>query len=220
MAADLKRRLIAEITKPTERDKQVKVGPSSLGNPCARCLGRELAGVKAERDFSMYPWLGTAVHAYLETQVFQDAKHELKLVTGEVPGYGTVNGTTDMYLLDNEGTPEEEGTVVDWKIVGKKKTQEYRVKGMKTQYRYQGQIYGKGCEDAGMRVDSVSIVCIPRDSGDPNDIWVYTEAYNREMAEAAFARAGAIYAIVQEDGWDTERLPSDDDCYDCKMEAW
>jgi hypothetical protein len=33
------------------------------------------------------------------------------------------------------------------------------------------------------------------------------------MAEAALARAGEIYAIVQEKGWET--LPSDKDCWDC-----
>lgn len=214
---DLKRLLIAEITKPSERDKQRRVGPSGLGDPCPRCLGRALADESPDQEFSLYPWLGTAVHAYLEEKVFPDMEHELKLWVGDVPGYGSIKGTTDMVYIDPE---TGEITVVDWKIVGLKKIKEYRVKGMKTGYRYQGQLYGNGLRLDGRKPDKVAIVCIPRDSGNVNDIWVYEEAFQEEMAEAALARAGAIYAIVNEHGWDTELLPSDDDCYTCKMEAW
>lgn len=204
--SNLKVRVINEITKGTERDKQKRIGPSGLGNPCPKCLGRELAGESEDREFSLYPWLGTAVHSYLEHNTFPEAEHELKLYVGEVEGYGPINGTTDIWF-------EEDGIVGDWKIVGLKKIKLYRVKGPPLQYRYQAQLYAKGCELAGKVVDSVAIVFIPRDSGDVNDIWIHEEAYQPEMADAVLARASMIYKMVQESGW--ENLPSSDDCWEC-----
>lgn len=214
-AGDLKLRLIQELTKPTERDKQRRVGPSEIGNPCPKCLGRALMDERADQDFSLYPWLGTAVHSYLEENVFPEGMHEMRLDVGEIPGYGPVKGTTDMYL---------EGSVVDWKIVGLKKIKGFKInpvghsRGVSTQYRYQSMIYAKGCELAGMPVDDINIVFIPRDSGDVKDIYVHSEAYQPEMADKALARAGFIYEFAQEKGW--EALESDDDCYTCNFVAW
>lgn len=212
----LKSELIYDLTKPTERDKQHRAGPSDLGNPCPKCLGRKLAGEAGQSDFSLYPWLGTAVHAYLETQVFQDesARHEIKVEVGEVAGYGPIKGTSDLVLQQH---PELGSWVVDWKIVGLKKIKEYRVKGAPDRYRYQGQLYARGCELAGFPVDSIGICFIPRDSGNVNDIWIHEEEYQPEMAEAVLERAGRIFAIVQSDGWET--LPSDDACWECSR-SW
>jgi hypothetical protein len=206
--------LIREITKPTERDMQSRVGPSALGNPCPRCLGRALAGDSGEDNFSLYPWLGTAGHYYLQHTVFQtpDYLHEQKLYVGDVPGYGPIKGTSDLIRITDPKT------VVDWKFVGIKKINSYRANGAPTQYRYQGQLYGRGCELAGYPVDSIAIVFIPRDSGVVNDIFVHEEAYQPGMAEAALERAGEIYAAVLDKGW--EYLPSHKDCYVCNYGGW
>lgn len=206
----LKVDVIAAITTGTERDNQKRIGPSGLGNPCPKCLGRELAGESDDREFSLYPWIGTAVHHYLEHTSFPEAEHELKLYVGDVEGYGAINGTTDIYF-------PELGLVGDWKIVGLKKIKEYRVKGVPAQYRYQAQLYARGCELAGKLIDSVAIIFIPRDSGNVNDIWIHEEEYQPEMAEAVLARAGTIYEIVQREGW--EGLPSSDDCWTCNR-SW
>jgi hypothetical protein len=163
-----------------------------------------LAGEREEQEFSLFPWIGTAGHAYLEDNTFPDAEHELRLYCGEIPGYGAVYGTTDM-LLD--------GTVVDWKFVGKKKIVEYRSRGPKTQYRYQAMIYGKGCKLAGKPVDSIAICFIPRDASNVHDIWIHEEAFQEEMADKALARAGQIWDIVEQRGW--QDLPSDPDCWQC-----
>lgn len=204
-----KAQVIKEITKESDRDKQRRVGPSELGNPCPRCLGRALAGASGDREFSLYPWIGTAIHFYLEANSFPEAEHELKLYVGDVPGYGSIRGTTDIYA---------DGTVGDWKVVGKKKINEYRLRGVPLRYRYQVQLYARGCELDGRKIDSVAIIFIPRDSGEVNDIWIHEEAYQPEMAEKVLIRAGKIYEVVQSDGWET--LPSDDDCYECRMNGF
>lgn len=142
----------------------------------------------------------------METTTFPEAEHELRLYVGDVEGYGPIKGTTDLWL-------PEDGIVADWKIVGLKKIKSYRVNGVPIQYRYQTQLYARGCELAGHRVESVAIVFIPRDSGNPLDIYVYEEEYQPEMAEAILARAATIHSLAQEKGW--ESLPTHDDCYQC-----
>ena len=209
--SDLKLKVIEQITQQSDRDKQRRIGPSGIGNPCPRCLARALLGEEDDREFSMYPWLGTAIHYFMEHNTFPDAEHEMKLYVGEVEGYGAIKGTTDIYWA-------EEGIVGDWKIVGLKKSKEYRVKGPPAQYRYQAMLYARGCELAGKVVESIAIVFIPRDSGNVNDIYVYEEEYQPEMAEAALARAGVIYKMALKDGW--ESLPSDSDCWQCRGRGW
>lgn len=213
--SELKFQLINQITRPSARTQQFRVGPSSLGNPCAQCLGRELSATEyvPEDDFSMYPWIGTAVHAYLEDNIFQsdDFLHEQRLYVGDIPLYGPVKGTAD--LVHKEATDKLGTFVGDWKIVGLKKIKSYRVNGAPKQYRFQIQLYARGCELAGYPVESVAIIFIPRDSGNVNDIFIHEEAYQPEMAEKALARAGDIYAHVLVEGWDN--LPSDPDCWTC-----
>jgi len=208
----LKAKVLAEITKGTERDKQRRAGPSNIANPCPKCVGKSLAGVDDDRDFSLYPFIGTAVHAYLEHNTFPDAQHELKLYVGDVPGYGPIKGTTDLYIIV-EIDGQQVAVVLDWKIVGIKKIKSYIVNGPPEQYRYQANIYGRGLQLAGEPVDRIAICFIPRDSGNVNDIFIHEEEYQPEMAEAALERAGRIYEIVQAEGW--ENLPEDDDCYQC-----
>ena len=64
--SDIRLKVIEEITKPSARDKQRKVGPSEIGNPCTRCLGRALAGERKEQDFSLYPWIGLVLGLVVE----------------------------------------------------------------------------------------------------------------------------------------------------------
>jgi hypothetical protein len=171
-------------------------------------MTEEGRGTGATQDFSLFPWLGTAGHAYLERTVFQgpDYLHEVRLYVGDVPGYGPVNGTADLVKMND--------VVIDWKFVGLKKIKAYRAaKASPQQYRYQRQIYARGCELAGYPVKRVANVYIPRDSGLVQDIWVDEEAYQPEMAERALARAGDIYAEALLHG--AESLPSDDNCYVC-----
>lgn len=173
-------------------------------------MGESLVGTQdstLESDFSLFPWLGTAGHGHLERTAFPDAMHEMKLYVGDVPGYGPIKGTTDLFIPD-------EGLVVDWKFVGIKKIKEYRNHGAPAQYRYQIQLYARGCQLAGYGVQSVAIVFIPRDSSDINDIFVHEELYQPAMAERALERAGLVYAEAVANGWDS--LPSDDKCWRCR----
>lgn len=201
-------KVIREITRPTERDKQKRVGPSEIGKDCVKCIGRALMDERADQDFSLYPWLGTGNHLFMEQETFQDYEHELKLYVGDVEGYGPIKGTTDMYDSD-------ELAVVDWKFVGVKNLKKYRVSGVSQQYRVQGMLYARGCELAGKTVEKICIVFIPRDSGNVKDVWVHEEAYQPELAEAALERASKIWAWLQEEGNTWQQLEEGDDCFQC-----
>lgn len=203
--------------RPTARDKQSKVGPSDLGNPCPRCLARSMLsperGVETIGSFSLFPWIGTAGHFYLQHTVFQEPNvylHEQKLFIGTIPDYGDIKGTADLIEIDE--------AVWDWKFVGLKKIKQYRLSGSPKGYRYQRQLYGLGCENAGRPVKTVGNVYIPRDSGNANDIWIDEEEYDREVGERALARADDVYHEALVKGWDA--LPSDPDCYVCNYRGW
>lgn len=163
-------------------------------------------------SFSLFPWLGTAGHYYLERTVFQTQEfvHEQRLPIGTIPDYGDIFGTADLIEIDE--------AVWDWKFVGLKKIKQYKVSGTPEQYRYQRQLYGRGCENVGRPVKTVGNVYIPRDSGNANDIWVDEEEYNPEMAQAALTRADNVYHEGMEKGWDA--LPSHPDCYVCNYRGW
>lgn len=215
--SELRDRVIQEITRKTDRDNQKRVGPSEIGNPCDKCLGRALMNERPDQDFSLYPWIGTAVHYFMEHNTFQDCRHELKLYVGDVVGYGPIKGTTDMediQVLD-DGTVLI--TVVDWKIVGIKKIKQYRTSGVPEQYRFQAMTYARGLELEGKEVNKIAIVFIPRDSGNVRDIWVHEEEYQPEMAQVALDRASAIYAWLQEEGNHWRNLEEDYDCYQCNF---
>ena len=211
--SDLRTEVIREITKKSDRDKQRRVGPSEIGNPCDKCLGRALMDERPEQSFSLFPWIGTAVHFFMEQNTFKDCEHELRLWVGDVRGYGPIKGTTDMVYVDEDGKI----VVVDWKIVGLKKLKQYRTSGVSEQYRFQAMTYGRGLELAGRTPDRVAIVFIPRDSGNVKDIWVHEEQYQPEMAEAALERAAGIYEWLQGEGNHWRDLEEDYGCYQCNF---
>lgn len=215
--SELRDRVIAEITRKTERDEQKRVGPSEIGNPCDKCLGRALMNERPDQDFSLYPWIGTAVHYYMEHNTFEEFRHELKLYVGDIPGYGPVKGTTDMEYVETSSSGDEAVTVTDWKIVGNKKIKQYRTSGVPQQYRFQAMTYARGLELEERPVKNIAIVFIPRDSGNVRDIWVHEEEYQPDMAEAALDRAGELWDWLQEDGNHWRDLQEDYDCYQCNF---
>lgn len=216
----LKRNIIGQITKSTERDQQRKIGPSEIGG-CPLCIGEKLALALPElypdlehtETFGLGSWIGTAVHHFLEQDIqIPGAIKERKNPIYDLAGYGLIKGSTDLYA---------DGEIVDWKIVGKFSYDamklEYRLEPNripKTVYRVQQHVYGYGWEQAGFPVDNVTLCVIPKMSNNPDDIRFFTEKYNRAVALKALKRLELIWKRVQ--AGNLESLPSDgDDCYTC-----
>lgn len=214
------------ITTPSDRDQQVDIGPSDMADPCQKCLASKLAGVKPHREFSMYPWLGTAIHRLLEWtsdavrfrhrpgvndmawELFGDGKaiFELRVHIGTIEGYGDISGSVDVVL------PEERG-IIDWKSSSKKKIKVYKLKGVPDSYRGQIQLYLDGLRKAGYYVEKAVLVFIPRDAHTPADIWLHEESYDPAIVEAIYRRLDQLMLWVKAGRW--QELPSDSDCFIC-----
>ena len=215
----LNRAILGQITKSTDRGAQTLIGPSEIGG-CPYCVGETVAlqfpdlypDLKKEERFSLAAWVGTGVHLNLDhTLEIEGAIKEKKNVIAEIEGYGTIKGSTDLYV---------EPHVFDYKVLGKWKFDKMRLEYLEkpkripdTKHRVQQMLYGYGWKKLGYDVKSVNIVAIPKESNDPRDIRFYTEKYNEKLAVAALDRLVKILENVKEGK--LEDLPSDEDCYTC-----
>jgi len=232
---DVRKILLGLLKEPTARDRQTKVGASNFSAPCPRCLGEALSlqGTVVEPEDRPY-WagavIGTAVHGYLDQRVKElhpEWEPEQKVALGELPGYGLIKSTTDLYI-------PELFTCVDWKTTTKAKLllikqalktlfeeptgyevtalveARYKVLG----YFYQLLSYGRGLELAGKKVEWISIGFVCRDAVGDKDIWAWTVEYDPDAAERVWNRLERLWAWLQE-GNDAATLPSDSSCYAC-----
>lgn len=217
-AYDLAQKIKKLISAPKARDKQIKIGPSGIGDPCEVCVANTLALMlpgrkKRPEPIKLGSWVGTAGHDFLQrlidAQEWDGWASELKLVCGEIPGYGTVTGHTDGY---DKGS----ATVVDYKFVGTNTFKKLKRKGMGHRYGTQRNVYGRGIELLDLPIERVMNFVIPVGMGlaTVNDILVDVDYYRPEVAEAAFTRAGVIWDDWVKPGR-MDELESDPDCFEC-----
>lgn len=224
-------RIIKELTKPSERDKQRKVGPSELGDLCERCLAEKLLGVhQEEKTYPLAPMIGTAFHLYLENVIgLKDYLKETKVTVGTIEGYGDIRGTADGFDVST-------GHVVDYKVLSKKKIKAFSsatffddnrnpefysdslTEGQLKKYYYQMQLYGLGMENAGYEVNHTSLVLFPRDCTVESVMAASHELcfkYNRKAALAVLERANQIFKWAINNWNILEELDSHPGCYYC-----
>lgn len=221
----------------TERDQQRKVGASNMSNPCTYCLARDMAAMldssiePAPRGkYFMGSVIGTAIHNLLEERAKENPDYlpEIRVELGEIPGYGVIKSTSDLYIVSKKA-------VNDWKTTTREKLKwlrmvpgsepsEYEFDGL-TQARYkvktyltQGQLYGMGMEKAGYKVKTVSLIFIARDAKTTEDIWAYTVDYDRKAAEVAFDRATRVWNALEQ-GKELGTFKSNPLCYSCSVEG-
>lgn len=234
----VKTQFLKSIAKPSDRDQQVKIGPSSVGG-CPYCLGYDMAAKlcpmpnREAEKFGYAAWIGTGVHYWLEhnldlahgagypIETFRETK--LKDIF-EIPGYGSIGGSCDLMVPDW-------GRTFDFKFPGKfsyEKVQMALAKGRMAasrgeevkaehmpsmQYRVQQQIYRKGWEQLGYRIDKCVIAFLPRHTNDINDAIIWEEDANDALYEGAVARAVSIWEYTE--AGQLDEIPSDADCFTC-----
>ena len=196
------------------RSNQRMIGPSEIGTACEHCLAAKLAGWEEERDAAWLPWIGTALHAYLEP-VFTDEEGwltETRVSVGRIAGL-EVCGTSDLFHIPS-------GTVIDHKLTGDSTLR--KAKGGPTPvYRIQAHLYGLGFLRAGYDVKNVAINYLPRNAFSlRNGVW-WQEEFSPLIALEALDRATVLAQKLagfadpaERDAWITE-LPRDKDCYSC-----
>lgn len=219
--------VIFDAIRNQPRSLQKRIGPSEIGTECDHCLAAKLAGW--EEAQSGIPWastVGTAIHALLEDFINQaDTKQgpggphryvtEYPILVGQIGGTD-ITGSIDCLDLHT-------GTTIDWKCVSPTSMAKHK-RGISQVYRAQAHLYAKGCVDAGIPIETVSICFLPRGGNQFHDRYWWSEPYNPQIAETALARANqlhnnltALAAISPEarDQW-ISSLPRADGCYSCR----
>lgn len=202
--------VIAHAISQHPRTLQVRIGPSEIGNPCARRIGYKLLlapSFNLEQAVSWKPFIGTAVHEKLE-RIFDAFNNDPTY--GDTPRFyietrvpagwideEVVDGSCDLYDRVTCG-------VIDWKVVGPTQLKKYKKilkPGVRPtdddamQYHTQAHAYGAGWVRLGLPVDYVMIVFLPR-NGELSDTHIWYETFDQEVADAGFQRAQGIKTTV------------------------
>jgi hypothetical protein len=191
--------LIRHAIDDAPRSRQVAIGPSEIGCPCALRIGHKLAGTAAvnvnPQADGWKAWQGTAMHAQL-ADLFAHLNAdrwparwlvEQRVDVAHLP-HLDLAGACDLY-------DRVSATVVDWKQTTLKALRAYRSNGPGQQYRAQAHAYGLGWANRGEPVETVAIMFLPRD-GLLAQAYYWHEAYDPAIALAAAQRVSAIATLL------------------------
>ncbi len=225
----------------TERSKQLKIGPSEIGDHCQKCLARKLSLLYPPELPGSDSWkaqIGTFGHAGLEEH-FGDI-HPLPWDPWESDGTESssrfmVSGrdrypatmTDPHYHLERklhirpwlsgscdmyvEGSAPH-GLVVDWKFQGANTLKKSGSGKLSKTYFVQMNTYGLGYELLGMPVSHLVLFALPRDD-ELNAARPVLMRYDRQVALDAIAECERLMEVAELVGWENliDRLPSAND---------
>ena len=201
--------VVTDAIRNQPRSLQKRIGPSEIGDPCARKIGYKLTGMAPINGVDRVPWkptIGTAVHALFE-ETFQAANPalpdynttggrywcEVRVDVGEILGQ-TITGSCDLYV-GNPADPAVPGSVVDFKIVGDQQLRKYKANGPGDQYRAQAHLYGRGWRRRGANVTQVAVWFLPRNQ-ELRQNYLWTEPFNEQIALDALNRVEGIAKLT------------------------
>lgn len=207
-------------TNRMERNQQATLGPSEIGSPCDRRLAMSLLRfppVNSGGD-NWASFVGTCTHAGL-ADMFVWANAGSGRYHPEValayPAEHVPKGTTD--LIDTTLC-----MVMDHKLMGGWSLDKLRTSGPSDTYRVQAHTYGYGAKLKGFDIKDVAIIAWPRERGTLDELYVWTEPYDPDVARQALARVEQIAELVisngdpEADGMAYENFPIDNsDCRYC-----
>lgn len=218
---------------PTDRDKQRLVGASNISQLCNRCLADDMLQVRREpSDFWAGAVIGTAVHDYAErrvnehpylTEKYPTVETEFRMTLGEIPGYGVVKSTSDLYFPEIKCVGDYKTTTkAKLKFIKKacERPQSEFEEAKVTEARYkiagyanQAHLYGWGYQQAGYPVERVSLLFVCRDAGTDADFFIWDAPYDGERALKVWDRAVRLWEWLQ--SHDADGLDSHPLCWYC-----
>jgi hypothetical protein len=199
------------------RSLQVALGPSEVGEDCARRLAYKMLGTpEINPGDGWLATIGTAVHAWLE-DVFSAANAQLeqqrfftekRVAVGVLAGE-RVAGSTDLF-------DRVTGVAVDFKVMGKTSLTALRRRGPSGKYRAQAHLYGRGWAALGHPVKRVAIWGLPRNAP-LHEAEFWCEDYDEAVAVEALTRADGISSLASSLGAGVLPLlpPTDAHCGYC-----
>lgn len=203
-AVELKSAIIDMIKardQATPRHLQQELGPSEVGHPCMRRLGYGLLQVeRSNPSWDPLPAIiGTATHKWLESAA-QHANMVLGrqrwMVETRVNPASWLSGSCDLYDRDT-------AAVIDYKVPGVSQFTKYK-KDPGELYRTQVHLYGKGFRNAGLPVETVAIMFLPR-GGTLAGAHMWSEPYDEAIADAALDRRNQVLTLLHD--FNIERQP-------------
>lgn len=189
-------RHIATSIRAHPRSQQQAIGPSEIGNPCARALIHKLAGTPDPRagEAAWRPAVGTAIHSQLDAWFRPLERYivETRVHIGHHAGQD-IGGHMDLFDL-------EEAAVIDWKTASATRLKSYRANGPSPTYRVQAHLYGLGAfRTLGIAPRTVALAWLPRD-GDLRDAHVWAEPWDPMLAVESLTRLDGLYDEVTRHG--------------------
>lgn len=196
----LRREYLHIVTKAIDghaRSQQKALGPSEVGQPCARRLGYQLLDYDERGDLepNWKATVGTALHTWLEAAFAADDAYwsrsglDQRWVLEETLFCGLINGQALVGHCDLYDRVTY--TVLDHKSVGPSQLKKYKAQGPGEQYRIQAHIYGRGWQLRGLPVERVAIMFLPR-QGELREAHWWSEPYDEQIALDAIARVDGI----------------------------
>ena len=183
----LKQDIIAFIKardEATPRHQQRELGPSEVAHPCVRKLAYGLLQVdRCNPSFDPLPSIvGTATHKWMESaamhanNILGRKRWHAEVRVNPAPW---LSGSCDLYDADTR-------TVIDYKFPGNGRFKAY-AKNMNPVYRMQVHLYGKGFLNAGLPVDTVAVMLMPR-GGTLASAHLWSEPYDEAIVAEVLAR--------------------------------
>lgn len=214
------RQLIVDGASQQTRTLQKRIGPSEVGGGCDKQIALKLYGApKVNTGGDPLPSIvGTGAHAELEKFV-QRANVALGR-TRWLPEFPVtvrpgLSGTSDLIDLD-------ERRIWDWKLPSTSRLGHYRRHGPSRVYRVQAHLYGRGARNAGIDIEHVGIIFLPR-GGMLADAQEWTEPYDDSLVESALARLDDLQAVADTIDTDPSLLDAlavdADDCFFCSFRS-
>jgi hypothetical protein len=196
-------KFIIDADSNSARSQQVAIGPSEVGEPCERQLSYKMLAwpVSNTAHDPIAAIIGTGFHMWMADKF--EAKQSL-LPGSDIPRYCieeriTVRGAPEADAsLGGSSDLFDRLTALnwDWKLVGVSSHDKYRRQGPGDKYRIQAHLYGLGQENSGFPPSRVCVAFVARHHELKVHVW--SEPYDRSVAEAALARLDQIRARVTE----------------------
>lgn len=214
IAARFKEIFFAYDNRRTEdnRSAQTHLGPSEIGTPCDRKLALSLMRRESTRlgNDGWAAFVGTCGHAGLDQMYLWHGAgtgRYLREVEVTFPSAFVPRGRLDLFDRMTK-------TVIDFKFMGSWSLDNLKANGPSQVYQVQIHTYGMGLSIQGEDVRRVAIVGCPRASSSLDDMYVWEEPYNPQIARDALARVEKIGKAVW-DGVPPEQFDVADDCKFC-----
>lgn len=226
---------VSNVFAPTERDKQIAIGVSEIGDDCERCIADRLLGIPHDMEnmgTPLAPFLGTAFHAFAESRTKNDSNVlvEKRVEVCDLEDYGRISGSVDRFDI-------AAATVLDWKLLSRKKISAFR-KSIKwdnglprfantaagsqfRKYYLQIMLYGYGLSKLGYEVAHCSIVALPRDCSVeviPDSISEFSFPWRQDVALATIERLQNIWKRARSYSDRVDSLQSSPLCWYCSHE--